>query len=279
MQKTTVTVLGDEAKGLQIVEVDLEGMLGRNKVVLEHFVISFLLQGHKLMNFAGSDICINSTQALVIAQGNCLVTGRGRGSENYNSILFFFSRQRLTDFLVKRGPQPFSTQKQDCPKPWFVFEQDDYIKTFVSSLSVHLATANTKLSESLLAVKFEEVMTYLLDKYGDAFLSFLSQGLKHGEHLPFKQTVEANKYNNLSVSELAFLCNMSLSTFKRHFVEIFNETPGNWLKQQRLERAKSLLESGASKPSQIFTATGYKNHSHFSTAFKAKFGKAPSQSS
>ncbi len=278
MQKTTVTVLGEETKSLQVVEVDLEGMLGRNKVVLEHFVISFLLKGHKEMNFADSEVWIDSTQALVIAQGNCLVTGRGRGSEDYNSILFFFSRQRLTDFLVKRGPRPLNTLKPDCPKPWFVFEQDEFIKMFVSSLSMHKTTVNAKLSESMLALKFEEVMTYLLDQYGDAFLSFLCQGLKNGENLSFKQTVEANKYNNLSVSELAFLCNMSLSTFKRHFVEIFNDTPGNWFKQQRLERAKSLLESGASKPSQIFTATGYKNHAHFSTAFKTKFGKAPSQS-
>jgi hypothetical protein len=48
--------------------------------------------------------------------------------------------------------------------PYFVIENDDYIITFLNSMSV-LNTASSDYTERLLLVKFEEIMLYLLYKY------------------------------------------------------------------------------------------------------------------
>jgi transcriptional regulator GlxA family with amidase domain len=51
--------------------------------------------------------------------------------------------------------------------------------------------------------------------------------------------IESNVHSNLKLEEIAFLCNMSLSTFKRHFIVEYNEAPGKWLQDKRLQRANS----------------------------------------
>jgi transcriptional regulator GlxA family with amidase domain len=66
--------------------------------------------------------------------------------------------------------------------------------------------------------------------------------------------VESNVHSNLKLEEIAFLCNMSLSTFKRHFIVEYNEAPGKWLQDKRLQRAKEILKEGQLKL-QIFIKT------------------------
>ena len=86
-----------------------------------------------------------------------------------------------------------------------------------------------------------------------------------------------NGYSNLKLEEIAFLCNMSLSTFKRHFINEYKTSPGKWLKDKRLEKAKETLEQKKLKPSDIYLNFGYNNLSNFSIAFKNKFGFSPNK--
>jgi AraC-like DNA-binding protein len=89
--------------------------------------------------------------------------------------------------------------------------------------------------------------------------------------------VESNVNSNLKLEEIAFLCNMSLSTFKRHFKNEYKQPPGKWLKDKRLKKAKELLQGGDLKASDIYLNIGYNNLSNFSVAFKNKFGISPTE--
>ena len=128
--------------------------------------------------------------------------------------------------------------------------------------------------ETLLAVKFEELMLYLLQKYGQKFEIYL-YSLVAKETSPFKKIVESKIHSNLKLEEIAFLCNMSLSTFKRHFIEEYKVSPGKWLQDKPLQKAKETLEQGDLKSSDIYLDFGYNNLSNFSIAFKNKFGISP----
>jgi AraC-like DNA-binding protein len=48
---------------------------------------------------------------------------------------------------------------------------------------------------------------------------------------------QSNVHSNLKLEEIAFLCNMSLSTFKRHFI-VDTMRRGKWLQDKR--RAKEI---------------------------------------
>ncbi|TXD52642.1 MULTISPECIES: helix-turn-helix domain-containing protein [unclassified Polaribacter] len=244
----------------------------KSKVNLSMNMFSFLQVGKKQVHFAGTSVAVNKAQSLLLKKGNWLWTELLNTEAVYYCKLFFFSEKKLTDFLSKytNDVKPY---KEDVP--YFVIENDDYIAAFINSLSSNTFTDHS-YSDALLVLKFEEIMLYLLNKYGAAFEYYL-HSLISKEISPFKNVVESNVNSNLKLEEIAFLCNMSLSTFKRHFTLEYKEPPGKWLKDKRLQKAKELLQAGDLKASDIYLDIGYNNLSNFSIAFKNKFGISPTE--
>ncbi|NGY36435.1 helix-turn-helix transcriptional regulator [Flavobacterium sp. XN-5] len=244
----------------------------KSKVNLSMNMFSFLQVGKKQVHFAGNSVAVNSKQSLLLKKGNWLWTELLDTQAIYYCKLFFFSEKKLTDFLSKytNNVKPYKEEV-----PYFVIENDDYIAAFINSLSSD-TFSNHSYSDALLVLKFEEIMLYLLNKYGNEFEYYL-HSLISKELSPFKNIVESNVHSNLKLEEIAFLCNMSLSTFKRHFTSEYNEAPGKWLQDKRLQKAKELLQAGDLKASDIYLDIGYNNLSNFSVAFKNKFGISPTE--
>jgi AraC-like DNA-binding protein len=258
--------------GLFVYDFKMTNNVVKSKVNLSMNMFSFLQVGKKQVHFADTSITLNSKQSLLLKKGNWLWTELLDTEAVYYCKLFFFSEERLMEFLQKHTKNSFHHKDEI---PYFVIENDDYIITFLNSMSV-LNTASSDYTERLLLVKFEEIMLYLLYKYEEKFEVYL-YSLISKEVSPFKNVVESNVHSNLKLEEIAFLCNMSLSTFKRHFIVEYNEAPGKWLQDKRLQRAKEILKEGQLKASDIYQDMGYNNLSNFSIAFKNKFGKSPKE--
>ncbi|NRT13161.1 AraC family transcriptional regulator [Flavobacterium sp. 14A] len=256
--------------GLLVYDFKMTSDVVKSKVNLSMNMFSFLQVGKKQVHFGDTSIAVNSQQSLLLKKGNWLWTELLDTETIYYCKLFFFSEHQLLKFLKKhtKNTQPYTNEVA-----YFVIENDDYIGSFLNSLSI-LHLDNSAYSANLLEIKFEEIMLYLLAKYKGAFEDFL-HSLISNEVSPFKNVIESNVYSNLKLEEIAFLCNMSLSTFKRHFTLEYKEAPGKWLQDKRLQRAKDLLQEGVLKPSDIYLDAGYNNLSNFSIAFKNKFGISP----
>ena len=111
---------------------------------------------------------------------------------------------------------------------------------------------------------------------GIKFLNlFISQ--KDDQEKNFLNVIENNTLNKLTLKELAFLCNMSISTFKRIFEKKFKESPIKWFQDKRLEHSAYLLKNNSKRASDIYEEIGYENLSNFIHAFKLKFGVTPKQ--
>lgn len=80
---------------------------------------------------------------------------------------------------------------------------------------------------------------------------------------------------NVNIERFAYLTGRSLSSFKRDFEKVFNETPHKWLIKKRLDEAYFLIEKKKLKPSDIYLELGFEDLSHFSFAFKKQFGYSP----
>lgn len=81
---------------------------------------------------------------------------------------------------------------------------------------------------------------------------------------------------NVPLSQLAFLTGRSLATFKRDFEKIFQTSPNRWLQKRRLDEAYYLLENKKMKSKDVYLEVGFETLSHFSYAFKNRFGVSPS---
>ncbi len=244
----------------------------KTKVNLGMHMFSFLQVGKKQIHFADTSVLVDNSQSLLIKQGNSLWTELLDNEDIYCCKLLFFSEKRLQDFLnhhLQGRKKPTETT------PYFVIENDAYLLSYLNTLST-IATPSPASMAELLSVKFDELLLYLTNKYKTVFENYLLS-LVSQEVSSFKKTVEQNVYSPLSLGEISFLCNMSLSTFKRHFINEYNATPGKWLREQRLVKAKELLAKGDKKSSDIYHELGYSNLSNFSSAFKNKFGMSPTE--
>lgn len=244
----------------------------RSKVNLSMNMFSFLQVGKKQVHFADSSVAVNAEQSLLLKKGRWLWTELLDVDTRYYCKLLFFSENKLIEFLNKNGADHHPKKPE---KSYFIIENDEYITAYLNSLNT-LSTASPDFVNSLLAVKFEELMLYLIHKYGTSFQAYL-HSLISKETSQFRKIVENNVYSNLKLDEIAFLCNMSLSTFKRNFITEYKVSPGKWFRDQRLQRAKELLEKGMLKSSDIYLEVGYNNLSNFSIAFKNKFGISPKE--
>lgn len=240
-------------------------------------VLSFLVEGQKEVHFSNKSISINTNQSLLIASGNFLMTEH-IGNTYFRCVLFFFSQKNIEEFLVKY-PHAVSERKLNTNlgvEPCFRLEKDEFIRHFISSLE-DVCRLQNSISQKILRLKFEEIMLYLAHKYKDEFVTYLKSLLVDERKLSFKTIIDKNVYTNLNLEEIAFLCNMSLSTFKRQFVQIYQVSPGKWFQRMRLNKAREILNGNKVKPSEIYMDFGYDSLSNFSSAFKNEFGYSPKQ--
>jgi AraC-like DNA-binding protein len=70
-----------------------------------------------------------------------------------------------------------------------------------------------------------------------------------------------------------------LSTYHYHrmFVRAFGETPHEFLTRQRIERAKQLLARDECPVTEVCLAVGYESLGSFSTLFRERVGRSPSE--
>lgn len=242
----------------------------KTKVNLNMHMFSFLQTGKKQVHFANASVLVNNKQSLLIKKGNCLWTELLDTESIYYCKLFFFSENRLQDFINKHIE---NKDVKNESQSYFTIENDTYINSYLDTLST--ITPST-FSNNLLSIKFDELLLYLINKHGSSFENYLISLITQ-EASSFKKNIEKNVYSTLTLEEIAFLCNMSLSTFKRHFIKHYGVSPGKWLRDKRLIKAKELLENTNLSSSDIYLDCGYTNLSNFSSAFKTKFGVSPTK--
>ncbi|CAL2055815.1 AraC family transcriptional regulator [Tenacibaculum sp. 190524A05c] len=266
------TTSNDVNKNLFIYDLKMTEASIKTKVNLNMHMFSFLQVGKKQVHFPDSSVIVDNKQSLLVKKGNCLWSELLDKENTYFCKLLFFSEQQLIEFLNKHV-QKNITVKEDSS--YFIIENDAYISNYLNSLT-SITNSSNKSIENLVVNKFEELLLYLQSKYQEQFESYLFS-LVNKEKKSFKHHIEQNVYSSLSLEEIAFLCNMSLSTFKRHFAKEYGLSPGKWFREQRLTKAKILLEEGKFKPSDIYLDLGYSNLQNFSSAFKTRFGFSPSE--
>ena len=261
---------------LQAVSVHLyqnaEG-ISKQQVVLNQHAFSFLRAGKKEVYFDNSAQLISNDSFLIMKSGHCLMTEKlPVSAKNYESVLLFFSNDFLARFLSE---QKLNTNHRVNTHSVSAVCYDEYINLFVEGL-MQLDRSNLAHKRALLENKCAEILLYLIEKIGAHFF----QGLLNDtadEVLRFKQTIETNKLNKLRLKELAFLCNMSISTFKRTFEKHYGESPVKWFINKRLDHAHHLIHHEQRRPSDVYFEVGYENLSSFIQAYKLKFGKTPKQ--
>ena len=90
--------------------------------------------------------------------------------------------------------------------------------------------------------------------------------------------VDKNITNNeFSINDLCREIAMSRTSFYNKIKVLTNQSPNNFIRLVRLNRAAKMLKEGQYSITEIASATGFGDVKYFSTAFKKHFGTSPSK--
>ena len=132
-----------------------------------------------------------------------------------------------------------------------------------------------KLPEEIADIKIDEAIAIIrtLDRNIDSQLANFEEPGK----ISLTDFMEKHFMFNMPLDKFSYLTGRSITTFRRDFKKAFRVTPQKWLTQKRLELAHYQIAEKQRKPSEVYIETGFENFSHFSYAFKKKFGYSPAQ--
>lgn len=274
---TNTSAAKRDERALSIIRYRTNTPTLKTKITLQQNMITFLLEGEKTVHFAGTQVTIKPHQFVLLAAGNCLMSEKvATEHADYHSILILFDSKLLTDFFERHASLPGIQEKTAAELPFLLFEKDPFLVNFTNSLDSML-TGEQPVYHDLQKIKLEELFLYLALHYPGQIQQIKHMSSEANDDLVVRQAVTSHIDSNISVEELAFLCNMSLSSFKRRFARIYDNSPNRWLLEKRMERAAKMLRQDNRKASEIYYELGYENLSSFIQSFKQIHGITPKQ--
>lgn len=155
------------------------------------------------------------------------------------------------------------------------FVTDEHIRNCYKSFLPYFRN-DKPLPHSLLENKFKELLFNIFSHPKNKHILAYILKIVDRYETPIWEIMEENYMYDLKIKDFAKLANRSISTFRRDFKKHYNTTPGKWLTNRRLNRAKAIIESTDKSISQVAFDCGFNNASHFSRVFKEKFDLSPS---
>ncbi|WP_374950718.1 helix-turn-helix domain-containing protein [Mucilaginibacter sp.] len=240
--------------------------------VPEH-VFSYQISGKLTMT--DSDGCaniFNEGDFRFISRNNLVkyVKEPAAGGE-FKSVSVYLDQQSLRNFSIKHGTGYVAqklTGKVVKLNPHALY------KSYMESLQPYRLD-DLVITEELQQLKVDEAIMILLQTNPD--LASVLFDFNDPGKIDLEGFMEKNFHFNVQMNRFAYLTGRSLATFKRDFEKIFNTTPGHWLLERRLKEAYYLIKDKGRSASDVYLDLGFENLSHFSYAFKNKYGLAPSK--
>lgn len=238
---------------------------GFEPFVSEH-TLSYVLFG-QIDITSGNEVAAYKKGDIVFLSRNQLIKSvkKADADKPFMAINVFLTQEVLKEFSIANK---VSRTDSYVGLPNILFHSDTFIKGYFESLMPYFGEPE-QLTSQLAEIKTKEAIQLLLRHS-------VMKNILFNFTEPFKIDLEAymnrNFMHNVSLEQFAKLTGRSLSTFKRDFKKLFNNTPEKWLLKKRLDLAHYFITKENKNPSDVYFEVGFVNFSHFSDSFKKKFG-------
>ena len=233
---------------------------------VEDHALSFILNGEMIINDGFSVTNFTKGELGFISKNQLLKTQKiPQDNKPFMGISILLPKEILFNYSKEHNIIPKGNY---TGKPSFLLPHDSFLKSYFDSLIPYFENPDA-LTKKLATIKTIEAIELLLTKTS-------MQNILFNFDEDFKIDLEAymnkNYMHNIPLEQFAKLTGRSISTFKRDFQSIFNETPNKWLIKKRLDLAHFLISKKHQKPTDVYFDVGFVNFSHFSRTFKSEFG-------
>ncbi len=256
--------------------INSEGIIKIDSVMLAHeFVLDetnrcdYYVSGRKMF---GLSFALSGQAEYRFTSGDRLTLKKGEGiflsdKSAYTIIANGYRHYTVNFYALDDGSCFFSD------KEYFVFS--DVAKQKFEPIFNKLVCAwqEKRAGYKMLAIScIAEIIALLIEMnvqntYG---LSYRAKRL-----LPAKEFLERNFKEEVSIKDLAQMCDMSQTNFRREFTAVYGKSVTEIKNQARINHAKELLSSGFYNVSETARECGFLDVNYFVRFFKSKTGIAP----
>lgn len=242
----------------------------------DHALI-YVYSGEMVVDDGKNRIKIRKGESVFVRRDHRITLYKKRlGKEPYFSVFLLFTRKFLREMWQKleidKVPKNRSKLKPSVIKLPISME----IESLFCSIPPYF-NQTAKVNDDFMHLKFQEGLIAL--RHIDArFLPTLCDFTEPWK-IDILDFMNQNYMYEFSLEDLANFTGRSLATFKRDFKKISDLTPQRWLIRKRLEVAYGKMKEGNSKVQDVYVEVGFKNPSHFTTAFKKQYGIPPTAAS
>lgn len=131
------------------------------------------------------------------------------------------------------------------------------------------------VNDDILILKLKEIILLLSQTRNAETIQVILSQLFSPITYTFKQIIEAHLFLPAGIEELAQKTNLSVSSFKREFAKLYNDSPANYIKTKRLEKAAELLIASDSRITEIAFECGFNDLANFTKSFHDKYNATP----
>lgn len=241
----------------------------------EHTLL-YLQSGELEINERGKITNLHEGQCAFIRRDNKVILNKLiKEDKPYHSITLKFSRSFLREFYqtidIKSIPKKIKRNKVSLYM--LPFNRPEITSLFESIMPYW--ESDVKPSNELLKLKMIEGVYILLNTNKELYASLFD--FSDPWKIDILDFLNENYMEDLTMEEIASFTGRSLATFKRDFNKISDLTPQKWIIQKRLEKAHELIRKEGRLVTEVCYDVGFKNRSHFTTAFKKQYGYAPTE--
>lgn len=244
--------------------------------VAEQACFLFVNEGGFQYQVDDEQISIPSNYALLL---NCINSGKQiRDSSSTNIceivIVTFYSDilKKIYDRelpLLLQAPKNIISNKSSEK-----INNDFLIQKYIEGLLFYFENP-ALVNEDILILKVKEILLLLAQTQKVEAIQVILSQLFSPATYTFKQIIEAHLFSQSTIEELAKETNLSLSSFKREFAKLYNDTPANYIKTKKLERAAEMLLASSERISDIAFGCGFNDLANFTKSFSEKYNTTP----
>ena len=233
----------------------------------------------------GHHVAISPNEVIEVPEGNLgIAVGKSlilkaypnQETQHYQVLIIHINREFVAKAFGNKFPDISASSGNEFSKDMFTGKPCVISKNYVEGI-MHYFYNKHVVSNEILAIKIKEILLLLLSSKKAEEVALLLEHFVNKRTASFKKVIETHVFSEISLEELSQLCDMSLSTFKRHFKKIYNTTPNEYLFDKRLENSKILLATSEQSIDEIALLSGFKTTAHYSRKFKEKYAIPPSQ--
>ncbi|WP_326981016.1 AraC family transcriptional regulator [Chryseobacterium sp. MYb264] len=238
----------------------------------------YMLEGEMQYKFDDEKVNLPGKHSLF---QNCIKSDKqisNENVENKNEILIInFHPDILKKIYDKELPLIIKSQKNIVSNKSIEKINNDFlIQKYIEGLLFYFENPSL-VNEDILVLKLKEIILLLSQTRNVEAIQIILSQLFSPAAYTFKQIIEAHLFSQLTIEELAQHNNLSVSSFKREFTKLYKDTPANYIKTKKLEKAAELLLVSDERISEIAFDCGFNDLANFTRSFTEKYNVPPTK--